>query len=242
LELPMDRLRQGAAVMRRAVNSASATPITPSLSFVLSFPTLISAGACEACRGRARSAASRRRSISASGGLGSCLTMPKKPTPSRLIPNRHYAAIAKCIHTWAALELIPKLKALTSLTNLYGAAASASKLNKFTGDIGGLNEQRNRLVHDNRFFKTKKIYRFEISAKSTLTFGMHEESYDELLQFQETTSAMLNKFESIGDSIRKEIYASRDKLPRLPASIHEHRPAPGGRSSSHAKRPPPPRS
>ena len=107
------------------------------------------------------------------GGL--CLAMPKTPTPrqrSRAIPNRHYAAIAKCIHTWAALEfevdrmiwslldvpqpigacvtaqlvsVIPKLKALTSLTNLYGAAASAAELKKFTGEMGGLNDHRNRL-------------------------------------------------------------------------------------------------
>jgi hypothetical protein len=188
---------------------------------------------------------------------------PKAPKAQRrpgALPNKHYIEIAKCIHAWAALEfsvdkmiwelldtpqpigacvtgqlssVVPKLNALTSLSNLYGAAASVGSLKKFAGEIGGLNDQRNRLVHDARFISKpdKKVHRFQISAKNTLKFGMREEKLGELLEFQESAAERTKRFDVICDSLRREIFASRDKLPTLPASIHEPRPARGGRAS-----------
>jgi hypothetical protein len=116
------------------------------------------------------------------------------------IPEAHYAAIGRVVDAWAELEfeidqfiwhltqtpqalaacvtaqiisIYLRMQALVSLVNLYMRDEELIKeLNKFSGDVGQLAEKRNRIIHDRRFVQveTKKVVRFQITAKTTLDF------------------------------------------------------------------------
>jgi len=168
-----------------------------------------------------------------------------------LIPDEHFSSVGKCIQPWAHLEfeidravwellgvaqpigacvtaqlvsVIPKLNALNALAILHGAKNASEAISSFSGDIGGSNAKRNRLVHDARFISivTRNVNRFEIIAKNKMTFGNVTETISDLSKFEESTKTFLRTFISICDNLRLEI-ASLDKSPELPDSIHRLR-------------------
>lgn len=117
------------------------------------------------------------------------------------VPESHHAAVGKVAAYWSVLEKLAeraiwrfakvddgpgacitsqiyslevRLKALIAILKLRDlSGALVGKLNKFAGDMSGLGEQRNRVVHDpwTLDLTSGVPQRLQITAKRTLVMG-----------------------------------------------------------------------
>ena len=173
------------------------------------------------------------------------------------IPSEHYQALGMAADAWAGLELCidyliwelmsvdqpigacitaqfisihPRLRALQALARLRGANKTADELDTFYGQVSGLAEKRNRLLHDKRLvhFQTKEVSVFHIATKKDLKFGLQREIPQDLLNFRKTVRRKMKEFDELSERIRHEIATSPkiplgdiERLDRLPTHIPE---------------------
>jgi hypothetical protein len=154
-------------------------------------------------------------------------------TLSNLLNEPHYKSIGKVAANWAALEAlvnsalwrvarvedmagacftaqIPnmarRVDALAALVKLRGGSTGLiKKVNKFGTDTHGLNELRNRVVHDPWHVDrdTGEIKRLEVSAKGSLKLGYVAMPVAEIDHVVDLIHAHINRF----DGMMKEIWA-----------------------------------
>jgi hypothetical protein len=123
-------------------------------------------------------------------------------------------ALSACL-TAQLVSPIPKLNALRSLVQLYQFGEELEvRLSTFAGSVAGLNELRNRIVHDKRIFdpKTQDVRRINVKAKAKLEFMEQPETVTELKQFSQRAIDARWKF----IEIRDVIIAARDAARLLP--------------------------
>jgi hypothetical protein len=181
--------------------------------------------------------------------------MPDDDPDLEAIPEKHAMGIALAIMVWSDLEFeidytiwdlmdapqalsacltaqlispIPKLNALLSLLRLYEFGENLEdRLSQFSGNIGGLVERRNRIVHDKRIWdpQTGDVSRINVTARGRLKFGKQPESLDDLMDFAKSVMAARTKFLKIRDEIiqRRDAFKAlpADKKPQLPRLVRE---------------------
>jgi hypothetical protein len=158
-----------------------------------------------------------------------------------LIPDEYYAGLGKVADAWADLEfdidqflwklmrtdqalgacvtaqLIsshPRFRALYALVRLYAVKdETAKEVGTLSGEVAGLQTQRNRIIHDKRMMRatTKQVVRFQVTADNKLEFGPQPESPKSLNEFKEKITAVRIKFDQLRKKIETEIEASPDK-------------------------------
>ena len=105
-----------------------------------------------------------------------------------------------------ALESLARVMGDSFLERETDSKNPLKELGKFTGDLGGPNNKRNKIIHDARFVRKGGIIgRFEIRAKSILQFGMMDESVDELKQFCLDVDRMRREFLATWKRISTEL-------------------------------------
>lgn len=159
-----------------------------------------------------------------------------------LLTEPHYKEIGKVAANWAVLELlvgsalwriaqvndyegacltaqIPnmarRIDALAALVKVRGGSKGiVTKINKFGEDTFGLNEQRNRIVHDPWYIDrvTGEIQRLEVSAKRTLKFSYVAVSVNEIQAVVDLIHNHINRW----DDLAKEIFAELESSPEKP--------------------------
>jgi hypothetical protein len=134
-------------------------------------------------------------------------------------------ALSACL-TAQLVSPIPKLKVLSSLVRLYEFGDDLEeRLDKFSGSVGGLNELRNRIVHDKRIIdpKSQRVRRINVTAKRQLEFMEQPESVHDLAQFAQRVIDARWKFIEIRDAIIAKRDASRalpvEQRPQLPRMV-----------------------
>lgn len=177
------------------------------------------------------------------------MSKPTKRTGGySVIPKQHYEAIGRAVCTWADLELtvdravwklmnaeqalgacvtgqlnsiFARLDALQALAYLWNITqARRDKIAKFAGGLGDLNRQRNRIVHDARFWTERtKVARFEITAKKTLQFGLLSESVTDLNGFCKSVDEKRDEFLSIFKEIYQEFEKKRQYFEKQPSGF-----------------------
>ncbi|WP_372785807.1 hypothetical protein [Phenylobacterium sp.] len=161
------------------------------------------------------------------------------------LPADHLAAIGRIANAWAYLEFAidnttwqlagvpdmvgacmtaqmfsiqPKMRALISLAELRGiSAATLSRLRKFNGDrIGGLQEARNRSVHDTRVMHTRtgKVTRLQVTAHGPLVFGFQFEPIAELHKIRKRVEQAVQEYLGLRDELLAEFRALPEKSGR----------------------------
>lgn len=171
------------------------------------------------------------------------------------IPADHLAAIGRIVNVWAALEfeidrttwrlavvpnmvgacmtaqmlsIQPKMRALIALAELRGLGRETiAKLNRFNSkDIGGLQEGRNRAVHDTRVIHAHSgVNRLQVTAQGTLVFGFNPEPVAELHITRKKIEAVLRKFQGMRDNLIAELATLPENSGRELLDIHSHGPA-----------------
>jgi hypothetical protein len=174
----------------------------------------------------------RRYEVSAvSGSIEPPPTEPQ--TAYSIIPEAHWAAIARALASWAELELLidrgtwhllgvdqalaacltaqfngvfARLDALSSLAEMRTISKpNIDALTNFSGSLGSLNQTRNRLVHDARFVRENgSVNRFRVTAKSLLRFEFEQETPGDLQAFQAKVDAKRQEFLAIWQMVRDE--------------------------------------
>lgn len=162
--------------------------------------------------------------------------------PFAVIPEDHCAAIGLVAITWADFELavdrciwvllkvdqqigacvtaqmnsmFNRMNAMTSLAQERGASDPLrKKLSVLAGKLGSLSEERNRVVHDARFWmvERKKIGRFQATAKANLKFDVQTETISSLYEIAQRMEAHKQEFMKIW----AELAAELGKLPPKP--------------------------
>ncbi|MGZ3274638.1 MAG: hypothetical protein ACXU82_16180 [Caulobacteraceae bacterium] len=176
------------------------------------------------------------------------------------IPAEHLAAVGRIANAWAAFEFsidsatwrlakVPdmvgacmtaqmfsaqaKFKAFLALAELYGVSdATLKAFRAFNeGEVSGLQEKRNRAVHDYRLINkpTKKVVRLQITAQKVLVFGFHPEPFAELDRTRKQIEALVRKFQKLRDALYAEIDSLPKKAGRPLYDIRPHSPAPEDR-------------
>jgi hypothetical protein len=168
--------------------------------------------------------------------------MPEETVDAESYPLSHLAYVGLAVSSWADLEFeidftiwdlmdcpqalsacltaqlvspIPKLNALQSLLQLYKFGEELeTRLSQFAGSVAGLNELRNRIVHDKRIYdpETKQVRRINVKAKAKLEFMEQPEAISDLIQFCRRATEARSKFIEIRDAI----IAARDVARSLP--------------------------
>jgi hypothetical protein len=168
---------------------------------------------------------------------------PKAPEPLK-IPPEHLAAIGNIANCMAQLEFqidlgiwklvaapqqlvacltaqmispVPRLKAFIGLCEVIGASAeSLAALNKFAGDIGGLIDRRNRLIHDPRMVnkRTTSVVRLQITAKPKVHFGFIDETVAEIDKTFVQLAEKVREFVTLRDKVLAELSTLIKTSPR----------------------------
>jgi hypothetical protein len=168
--------------------------------------------------------------------------MPEETVDAEPFSLSHLAYVGLAVSSWADLEFeidftiwdlmdcpqalsacltaqlfspIPKLNALQSLVQLYKFGEDLERrLSQFAGSVAGLNELRNRIVHDKRIYdpETQKVRRINVKAKNKLEFMEQPESVNDLTQFSRRAIEARSSFIEIRDAI----IAARDIARSLP--------------------------
>jgi hypothetical protein len=196
-----------------------------------STPSRSRASVCGGCVASARGLGFGLRGVAASDPIEPPPTEPQ--TAYTLIPEAHWAAIARAIASWAELELLidrgtwhllgvdqalaacltsqfnsvfARLDALSSLAEVRTISKpSIDALTKISGSLGDLNQTRNRLVHDARYVRENgSVNRFRVTAKSLLRFELEQETPGDLLAFQAKVDAKRQEFLAIWQKVRDE--------------------------------------
>jgi len=161
--------------------------------------------------------------------------------PRSLIPDSHLAATGHVANMIATLELQidlgiwelvgapqqliacvtgqfvsvhPRLNAFIGLAELLGASDDTLKaLRAFHGEMGGLAEKRNRLVHDPRMMnqRTGKVGRLQITAKPKPHFGFISETDEEVNDVGNQIGAKISEFVALRDKVISELSPLREK-------------------------------
>lgn len=164
---------------------------------------------------------------------------PDDPTdePS-FIPVGHLAAVGRLANAWAYLEFAvdkatwalagvpdmvgacmtaqmlsiqPKFRALIAVAELRGLSAPTIKdLRRFQQDrIGGLQEGRNRAVHDTRVIHraTGGVSRLQITAQGPLVFDFQPEPVSELHATRKKIEALTRDFIQLREAVLSEYRA-----------------------------------
>jgi hypothetical protein len=160
---------------------------------------------------------------------------PEDESPE--LAQAHYEAIGRVASEWASFEAtldtasihmaqiepmagvcftsqIPgsgrKLDAYIALARLKGADRTVSELNDFAKDAQGLQEQRNRIVHDPWVGLTKP-HRLEATARRKLRLEFIPVSTEEVLEVAAKIIALEKRFEALDEKVNLD---ARDKPPQ----------------------------
>jgi hypothetical protein len=108
-----------------------------------------------------------------------------------------------------------KLDAYISLARLRGAdKRTVEKLMTFARDTAGLQEQRNRVVHDQwMIFPGGSAHRYEITARKKLIAEYIDHPTDDLKRLVQTIRRHMNRFEELAMNVRGEWQALLDRAP-----------------------------
>jgi len=158
---------------------------------------------------------------------------------SSVLTEAHYAAIGRVAAEWASFEVTVdtaslnmadmdaktaacftaqiqgsarKLDAYIALARLRGATKTIEELNKFAKDTQGLQEQRNRIVHDPWVGFTKP-HRLEATARKLLRLMFIPVPTDEVLQLAPRIVEHENRFNEL--NARVIVDARTSSLDRL---------------------------
>jgi hypothetical protein len=156
-----------------------------------------------------------------------------------VLPEEHAAMIGRIADAWAQLEfqidrgtwtllrtdqqraacvtaqltaVHQKMRAFIALVEVLGGNnGTISGLKKLNGEIlsGGLQEQRNRAVHDPRMLHkpSDDVHRLEVTAKPKVHFGFKPESVNDLRQTHERIYEAITKLIGLRDAAIAEIEA-----------------------------------
>lgn len=161
------------------------------------------------------------------------------------IPGDRLAAIGRIANAWAALEFAvdqtswqlagvphmvgacltaqmfamqPKFRALVALAELRGLSQSTiNKLNQFNAKrISGLQESRNRSVHDTRMIhqESGEVKRLQITAQGPLIFGFQPEPMAEIHKTRKRIEASIRDFQILRKALLAEFRALPDRSGR----------------------------
>lgn len=161
-----------------------------------------------------------------------------KITSPYIVPDDHVALVGRIAGAWAHLEfeidvgiwrltntaqqlaacitsqlmsVHPRIAAFKGLVQVRGGSQkSVDDINTFYGNISGLVERRNRVVHDTRFRQkdTLEVHRLEITAKGrAVQFGFTPENKDELQRTLTQISDRVREFVALRNKIIDEIEA-----------------------------------
>ena len=119
------------------------------------------------------------------------------------IPDAIGASITSQIYTFDGL-----VKALQAILRVRGFHRDAQKLQGLSNNAKGLQEVRNRLVHDGVHFHDGAVHRLEITANRRLKFGYRKVDLDSL----KATSEAITK---IHDDLDEAIKEALESIPRL---------------------------
>lgn len=159
----------------------------------------------------------------------------------------HYAAIGRLAETWAHLEfaidqaiwqlahveqafgacitsqLIGVNRRIRAYRALFRANNGDEKLDKrigtFAGDLGSLQIERDRAVHDPRMINTRTeiMDRLQVTADHKLVFEWRPETPESLMETREKIGAKILQFQDLHVEICDALSASLKKQPlRLP--------------------------
>jgi hypothetical protein len=123
--------------------------------------------------------------------------------------------ITACL-TAQMISAHPRLKAFIALVEVLGASSEMiGKLNTFSGDVSGLVEKRNRLLHDPRMIRqrTGQVARLQITAKPKVHFGFIDETDSEVNKVGNDIGIKVHEFIALRDAIIAELATLREKGP-----------------------------
>ena len=119
------------------------------------------------------------------------------------IPDAIGASITSQIYTFDGL-----VKALQSILRVRGFHRDAQKLQTLSNKAKGLQDVRNRLVHDGILTIEGSVHRLEISANRRLTFGYRKV---DLQKLQATAEAITKIHNDLDEAIKEAL----ESIPRL---------------------------
>lgn len=119
------------------------------------------------------------------------------------IPDAIGASITAQIYTFDG-----KVKALQSILRVRGFDHDAKRLGRMANGTKGLQEVRNRLVHDGVHFHDGAMHRLEITANRRLRFGYRKVDLDRL---RATADAIATAHNTLDEAIKDALAA----VPRL---------------------------
>src|SRR5215831_16587460 len=112
------------------------------------------------------------------------------------------------------ISALPKLKAFSGLLQVLGASEeTVRKVNTLTGEVAGLLEKRNRIVHDARWVhqRTGETARLQITAKPKVHFGFVHETDEEVHAVADALAGKIREFIEIRDAAIDEIASLLEK-------------------------------
>lgn len=119
------------------------------------------------------------------------------------IPDAIGASITAQIYTFDGL-----VKALQAILRVRGFHSDAKKLQRLSDATKGLQEVRNRLVHDGVHFHDGAVHRLEITANRRLKFGYRKVDLNSL---KATVEAIAKIHDDLDEAIKDALQA----VPRL---------------------------
>ena len=170
------------------------------------------------------------------------------------ISMEHAAAIGRVVITWADFELsidlsiwelmgvdqqigacvtsqfssmFHRMNALISLCDEVGVTDELCKqLSKLAGSLSGLSEYRNRVVHDARFAGTisKRISRFQSTAKKKLVLSMQDETVESLLAGAKDIYDKRSEYTEIWRAVSNQLIELRSQPKQREQKLHWNEP------------------
>ena len=119
------------------------------------------------------------------------------------IPDAIGASITSQIYTFDGL-----VKALQSILRVRGFHRDAKKLGDLSNKAKGLQDVRNRLVHDGVHFHDGAMHRLEITANRRLKFGYRKVDLEKL---QATAESITKVHDDLDEAIKEAL----ESIPRL---------------------------
>lgn len=164
-------------------------------------------------------------------------TFERPEDQSAELTAAHYAAIGRVASEWASFEAAidtaslnmadidvkvsvcftaqiqgsaRKLDTYIALARLKGATKTVEELNVFAKDTQGLQEQRNRIVHDPWVGLTKP-HRLEATARKLLRLMFISVPTEEVLEIARKIILHENRFNALDEKVTLDVKTSLDK-------------------------------
>ena len=147
--------------------------------------------------------------------------------------EKHFAAVGRVASNWAYFEMViddwcmriagiepnvgsclcaqimgsgRKMDAFIAISNFLKAnATTIRELNKFTTDMNGLSEQRNRVVHDPWLVLPTAATRFELTAKRNLKLGPVQVPTEQVEELARKIERLRERFEKLAIDVQIQV-------------------------------------